>query len=167
MKRRKKLRGMSLLQIAVEKLDLCEGGSFSTAIFNSDIQLRVFLLFVFYICLSVCRFIKGNIRRSKMCTLFCLVDIKKHSTIIHWTLTWTTGSLTCVHHHSYKMRVHTRLGWAHWRVSTFFIWKNSKMFVLQTGFKPLVSGSRVHALPIEPPTHPPQKYGQPSAKGGR
>ena len=46
---------MSLLKIAVEKLefgnlvtsklDLCEGGSFSTAISHSDIQLRVYSLF--------------------------------------------------------------------------------------------------------------------------
>ena len=37
------------------KLNLCEGGSFSTAIFNSDIQLSVhtFLCFI-----SVCRFVE-------------------------------------------------------------------------------------------------------------
>ena len=31
------------------KLDLCEGGSFSTVIFNRDIQLSVLVLLVFYI----------------------------------------------------------------------------------------------------------------------
>ena len=40
-----------LLALAISKLDLCEGGSFSTAIFNSDIQLifspfRLLYLFV-------------------------------------------------------------------------------------------------------------------------
>ena len=36
------------------KLNLSEGGSVSTAIFNRDIQLRSFLLFMFYIRLSLC-----------------------------------------------------------------------------------------------------------------
>ena len=35
----------------ISKLDLCEGGSFSPAIFNSDIQLSVFLISCFiYVC---------------------------------------------------------------------------------------------------------------------
>ena len=57
--------------------------------------------------------------------------------IIHWTLTWTTGSLMCVHHHSFFnvctwsflcLRRH-RGGWAHrQRVSTtFFTRKNSQI----------------------------------------
>ena len=46
------------------KLDLCEWGSFSTAIFNSDIQVSFFLLLVFYISLSVCRVVKGNVCRK-------------------------------------------------------------------------------------------------------
>ena len=57
---------------------LCDegGGSFSTAIFNSDIQLCFFPLLVFYICLSIWRFVK---KVPKICALFCLVDIKKLS----------------------------------------------------------------------------------------
>ena len=39
-----------LLAHIISKLNLCEGGSFSPTIFNS------FPHFVFYICLSVCRF---------------------------------------------------------------------------------------------------------------
>ena len=45
------------------KLDLCEGGSFSTVIFNSDIQLSVFPISCL-ICLSVCHFVKGNVCRK-------------------------------------------------------------------------------------------------------
>ena len=41
---------------AFSKLDLCEGRHFSTAIFNSDIQLSLFLMFVFYIYI-VCPFV--------------------------------------------------------------------------------------------------------------
>ena len=59
------------VNLKISKLDLCEGGSFSTAIFNSDIQLSFFLLlFVFYICLSVCRFVKGNVFRNSHIVLF-------------------------------------------------------------------------------------------------
>ena len=61
-----------------DELDLCEGGSFSPTIFNSDIELSVFPISVFDICLSVCRFVEGNIC-LKFCTLSCLVDIKKRS----------------------------------------------------------------------------------------
>ena len=53
-------------------------GSFSTAIFNSDIQLCL-LLFSFDVCSSVCRFTQALIRC--LCRTFalscCLVDIKK------------------------------------------------------------------------------------------
>ena len=54
-----------LLALVISKLDLCEGGSFSTAIFNSDIQLSVLILFVFYI-IYVCPFVayKGNVCRK-------------------------------------------------------------------------------------------------------
>ena len=44
-----------LLVLVISKLDLCERGSFSTAIFYSDIQ-QSFSHFVFNICLSVCHF---------------------------------------------------------------------------------------------------------------
>ena len=55
----------------ISKLDLCEGGSFSTAIFNSDIQLSVYSISCFtYICLSVCPFCKGDVCRKF--ALFCL-----------------------------------------------------------------------------------------------
>ena len=65
--------------ISISKLHLCEGGSFPTVIFYSDIQQSFFLLFMFYICLSVCRFVLKAIYGVKVCTLFCLVDIKKCS----------------------------------------------------------------------------------------
>ena len=41
----------SLEKFSFSKLDLCEGGSFSTAIFNSDIQLSVYSFLCF---VSVC-----------------------------------------------------------------------------------------------------------------
>ena len=44
-------------------------------IFNSDIQLSFFLLFVFYICLSVCRLLKAMYDENAH-IVFCLVDIK-------------------------------------------------------------------------------------------
>ena len=42
----------------LSKLDLCEGGSFSPTIFNSDIELSVFPISCF---ISVCCFVEGNI----------------------------------------------------------------------------------------------------------
>ena len=33
--------------------------------------------------------------------------------VIHRTLTWTTGSLTCVGHHSYACVLHVQGGWVH------------------------------------------------------
>ena len=49
------LRCLFVLLI-IPKLDLCEGGSFSTAIFNSDFQLVFTLFRVLYLCvrLSLC-----------------------------------------------------------------------------------------------------------------
>ena len=71
--------------------------------------------------------------------------------IIHRTLTWTTGSLTCVHSLSYACI---------WGLATptsqynIFTPKNSQiLLVLLTGFEPRVFGSRSDALPIEPPRH--------------
>ena len=46
------------LHISISKLDLCEGGSFSPTIFNSDIELSVFPISCF---ISVCRFVEGNV----------------------------------------------------------------------------------------------------------
>ena len=40
------------------KLDLCEGGSFSPTILKRDIDLKCLPHFVFYICLSVRRFVE-------------------------------------------------------------------------------------------------------------
>ena len=64
---------------AASKLDLCEGGSFSTAIFISDIQLSVFSFssFIYSVCPFVA-FLKRQ-RMPKMRTLLCLVDIKMRS----------------------------------------------------------------------------------------
>ena len=49
-------------------------GAFQLNSSTVHIQLSLFLLFVFYICLSVCRFCMPKIR-----TLFCLVNIEKRS----------------------------------------------------------------------------------------
>ena len=40
--------------------------------------------------------------------------------VTHRTLTWTTGSLTCVRDHSYAIRIHTR-GLGRPTVSTAFL----------------------------------------------
>ena len=83
------------------KLDHCEGASFSTAIFNSDIQLSVYsLLCDISICprpaitvmvdwalninyLSIYLFVRLSLcqrqRMPKIRTLFCLGDIKQRS----------------------------------------------------------------------------------------
>ena len=60
------------------KLDVRGGG---TPRHESLALCSVFTLFVFYqiICLSVCRFVKGNTCQTGVCTLFCLVKIKRHS----------------------------------------------------------------------------------------
>ena len=45
---------------------------------------KCFILIVFHVCMSVCRFVKSNIC-PKMCTLFCLiVHIKKRSLVISY-----------------------------------------------------------------------------------
>ena len=65
--------------------------------------------------------------------------------VIHQTLTWTTGSLTCVHDHSCAW-VYTHRSWAHWhRVSTTFLTRLEKkvFLVLLTGFEPSSFGSWV------------------------
>ena len=68
--------------------------------------------------------------------------------IIHRTLTWTTGSLTCVRNHSYACVCNTR-GWGIPTASQHTIFvseKLSHMFIVlltQAGFKPPVFGSRV------------------------
>ena len=55
------------------KLDLCEGGSFSTAIFNSDSQLSVTPARVLYMFVRLSLY--SNQRMPKIRTLFCLVDM--------------------------------------------------------------------------------------------
>ena len=78
--------------------------------------------------------------------------------VINRTLTWTTGSLTCLRDNSYACAyTHGGLGTPTTSQHTIFTRKKplSQMFlVLRTGFEPLVFGSRVDALPIEPPRHP-------------
>ena len=44
--------------LVISKLDLCEGGSFSPKIFNSDIEQSVSPFRV--LCLSACRFVEGT-----------------------------------------------------------------------------------------------------------
>ena len=79
--------------------------------------------------------------------------------VIHRTVTWSTGSSTCVRGHSCEC-VYTRgLGWAHQqRISTTFLTrKNSQIcLVLLTGLElgSLISYSIAsHALPGEPSRH--------------
>ena len=46
-----------------------------------------------YLYISVCRFVKGNVRRKFTHTCFCLVNIKKHSFLtscVFWFV-WTTN----------------------------------------------------------------------------
>ena len=51
-----------------------------------------------------------------------------HVSVIHWTLTQTTGSVTCVRDHSYAC-VYTQGGWAHQqRVSTTFLTRKKLWF---------------------------------------
>ena len=74
--------------------------------------------------------------------------------VIHQTLTWTTGSLTCIRDHSYVcVHTHRGLGTPTTSQHSILTWikRFSFFLVLQTGFEPLVFGSRVDALPIEPP----------------
>ena len=69
-------------------------------LFNCNLQqwhsAKCLHLFMFYICLSVCHFAKGNVCRI-ICTLFCLVDIKKRSFLSScvfcygWTDGWIGG----------------------------------------------------------------------------
>ena len=40
--------------------------------FSSYYKFSIFIVLVIYICLSFCRFVKGNIIIPKMRTLFCL-----------------------------------------------------------------------------------------------
>ena len=54
------------------------GGSFSTAIFNSDIQLRVYSFSGFISC-RVYRFVKGNVCQKFAHCFKCLIDIRKRS----------------------------------------------------------------------------------------
>ena len=44
--------------------DLCEGGSFLSTIFQSDIKLSVYHISCFYICFPIRRFVEGNICRK-------------------------------------------------------------------------------------------------------
>ena len=84
----------------ISKLDLCEGDSFS----NCDLQqwhsANCWLLFVFYISLSVCpvcRFVKGNVC-PKIRTLFSLVDIKNRSFLtfcVFWFIFLNVSSHLC------------------------------------------------------------------------
>ena len=57
----------------LSKLGLCEGGSFSPTIFNSDIELRVSVFIYPFVRLSLCR---GQ-PMPKVRTLFCLVNYLK------------------------------------------------------------------------------------------
>ena len=57
----RKASSLAKIELRVSYLDLCEGGSFSTAIFNSDIQLSIYSILCLIICLSVCRFVKGTV----------------------------------------------------------------------------------------------------------
>ena len=73
-----------------------EGGSFWTAIFNNDIQLSVTLfpcvLYRFHFqCLSICRFVKGNLcRKSAHClVLSTLTSINFYPLVCSGLFSWT------------------------------------------------------------------------------
>ena len=61
--------------------------------FNCDLQqwnsAKCLIFFTFYICLPICRFVKGNLSTPHICTLFCLVDIKKRSFKVRSFLTFS------------------------------------------------------------------------------
>ena len=66
--------------LSFSKLDLCEGGSFSSTIFKWH-WAKCLPHFVFYICLSVYCFVEGNICWNAQ---FCLVHIKKRLFLISY-----------------------------------------------------------------------------------
>ena len=71
--------------------------------------------------------------------------------IIHRTLRWTTGSLTCVRDHSYAC-VYTRGSWAHLqRVSTTFLTRK-KTSHTNVSCAPATDGVRTSGLWISSPT---------------
>ena len=76
-----RLSSMSLLKIVgelvISKLDLCEGGSNSPTVFNSDIELGVSPFRGSYLIVRSSLFRRQHL--PKIRTLFCLLDIKKHS----------------------------------------------------------------------------------------
>ena len=97
------------------------------------------------------RFPQGKPAATQSCYPI-LINYKAHAgsfrvCIIHRTLTWTTGSLACVHL-IILTRAYTHGGWTRrQRVSTTFLTrKNSPKFFtcsFFTGFEPQVFGSRV------------------------
>ena len=49
--------------------------------------------------------------------------------VIHQTLTWTTGSLTCICDHSCDVYVHTEVGHTDSESEHFLLWKTHKFFL--------------------------------------
>ena len=65
-----------------------------------------------------------------------------HVSVIHQTLTWTTGFLMCIRDHSYACMYTRGLGTL--TTSHFLLGKTQKKFiVLLTGFEPRLFGSQV------------------------
>ena len=72
------------------KLDLCEGGSFSPpAIFKSDIELSVYHISCYYICLFVRSSFCRRQHLPKIRTLFCLVHITEKVLFIQFNVGFT------------------------------------------------------------------------------
>ena len=67
-----------------------------------------------------------------------------HVSVFHQPLTWTTGSLTCVHDHSYACVYAQGLAHRQWVSRTFFAQKNSHKFFLCSW-----RGSNLRSLDLE------------------
>ena len=76
--------------------------------------------------------------------------------VIHRTLTWTTGALTCVRDHYYACVYTRRLGTLTKRVSTTFLTRKKTLNFFKCSWRGSNLGSlnlESHTLPTEPPRH--------------
>ena len=71
----KKLGSAVLHWLLTSKFDIREGGKKQFTSTYIQKKTQIFTVFLLYICLLVCRFCQRQYM-SKMCTLFCLVQIK-------------------------------------------------------------------------------------------
>ena len=78
--------------------------------------------------------------------MHCIISV---SYLVHQTLTWTTGCLTCVSDHSYAcVCIHTGVGHTNSESAQHFWLSKTQVFlVLLTGFEPRVRRSTNWATP--------------------